>query len=266
MAGIVVADGVGSFYGSNVASLIVTVAIKTYLEADTPLSCVDLMDTFSVSRSALSDHVERRADPLPTGVDLHRAYGTTALCAVDVGDSFKVAYVGNGCLHHLRGNFDQVSQGRLLPSNTANLLNPHCHWYEGRSVLARIISPTTSDADSAPTALQLSQDDLFGDIIVLASDGIYSYDDVQIGRDSQGDVFIEAKRSMVWLYEALSSFLRGDLTEGALQNCLESYLRKLDTNHLVDDDCTVAVLISGRALRYRQSLRAVSAEEFAVTR
>ena len=131
-------------------------------------------------------------------------------------------------------------------------------------MLARIISPTTSDAASTPTILEFSQDEMLGDILVLTSDGIYSFDDVQIGRDSKGDVFVEAKRSMVFLYEALSTFLSGELTENALQSCLESYVGKLDASHLVDDDCTVAVLISERALRYRQSLRRAAAAELAV--
>lgn len=162
-------------------------------------------------------------------------------------------------MRHLRGDFDQVSPARLLPSNTANLLNSHCHWNHRRGMLARIISPTTSDAESTPTVLEISHDELLGDIFVVASDGIYSYDEVQIGKDSQGEIFIEAKRSIVWLYEALSNFLRSNPTEAALESCLNSYLAKLNANKLVDDDCTIAVLVSGRALRYRRSLQTVSA-------
>jgi serine/threonine protein phosphatase PrpC len=266
MTGVVVTDGVGSFYGSRDASVVVSAAIKTHLEADTPKDSVNLKKAFSGARSALSDFIDVRADQLPANVDPRNAYGTTALCAVDAGDSFKLAYVGNGCILHLRGDFDQVSPGRLLPSNSANLLNPHCHWHQGRSMLARIISPTTSDAESTPTVLEISQDDLLGDIFLVASDGIYSFDDVQIGRDSQGEIFIEAKRSIVWLYETLSNFLNGDLTESGLESCLEAYLERLNANKLVDDDCTVAVLISGQALRYRRSLRAMSAEKEAVTK
>ena len=131
-------------------------------------------------------------------------------------------------------------------------------------MLARIISPTTSDAESTPTVLEISQDELLGDIFVVASDGIYSYDDVQIGKDSQGEIFIEAKRSIVWLYDALSNLLRGNLTESALESCLQSYLARLHANQLVDDDCTIAVLVSGRALHYRRSLLGVRAEKEAM--
>ena len=266
MTGVVVADGVGSFYGSRDASVVVSTAIKSHLEADMPISAVNLKQAFAGARSVLSDFIDVRAEQLPANVDPRNAHGTTALCAVDAGDSFKIAYVGNGCILHLRGDFDQVSPGRLLPSNIANLLNPHCHWHQGRGMLARIISPTTSDAESTPTVLEFSPDELLGDILVVASDGIYSYDDVQIGKDSQGEVFIEAKRSIVWLYEALSDFLRGGLTEWALESCLQSYLARLNQNQLVDDDCTVAVLISGRALRYRRSLQSVSAEKEVMAR
>jgi len=131
-------------------------------------------------------------------------------------------------------------------------------------MLARIISPTTSDAESTPTVLEFSPDELLGDILVVASDGIYSYDDVQIGKDSQGEIFIEAKRSIVWLYEALGNFLRGSLTEHALESCIQSYLARLNANQLVDDDCTIAALVSGCALRYRRSLQIVSAEKEAM--
>ncbi len=264
--GIVVADGVGSFYGSDLASLIVTTAIKTYLEGNMNPWDADLKQAFSIAGRVLFDQTRKGAKLLPAGVDLTRAYGTTALCAVDAEDYFKVAYVGNGSIHHLRGNFDQICQGRLLPSNAVNLLNPHCHWEDGRSVLGRIMSPTTGDAESTPTVLQLSKDELLGDILVLATDGIYTYDDVQIGKDPRGEIFIEAKRSMVWLYEALADFLAGELREDNLQRHLEDYLHKLDANHLVEDDCTVAVLISGQALRYRQSLRKAMASGMAVMR
>jgi len=258
LSAVIVADGVGSYFESQVASASVASSIKSYLEPCTMPYLLDLKLAFAFAQKLLRQEVEGRVHSLPANVNLQSAYGTTALCAVDVGDSFKIGYVGNGAVWHLRGDFDQLSVGRLLPSSTVNLLNPHCRWYDGRSMLTRIISPTTNDADSMPTVLHFSKDDLLGDLLVLVSDGVYSYDDVQIGRDSKGKIFIEAKRSVEWLYGALSNFMSGPLTKVALQSCLESYLQKLNEDGLVDDDVTVAVLVSSGAMAYRRHLTTAS--------
>jgi PPM family protein phosphatase len=256
VTGAAIADGVGSFYGSADASALVARTIRAYLEADVPVWTIDLRNAFSVAAKLLRQHGDEQAKTLPPGVSLHNAFGTTALCAVDAGDTFKMAYVGNGSMLHLRGDFDQYGPGRLLPSGTVNLLNPHCQWQDGRSMLARVLSPVSSEADATPTLLQLSKDAELGDILVLTTDGVYSSDEVRSGRDSQGEIFIEAKRSIVLLYALLSRFLQGEPTEAGLKRCLDAYLLQLDAEHLVDDDCTIAVLISAQALLHRKKLNA----------
>jgi hypothetical protein len=58
---------------------------------------------------------------------------------------------------------------------------------------------------------------------------------------------------MQLMYAELATFCRsGDLTARALQQMLDRYLATLCERDLVNDDCTVGIVISDTALRYHE--------------
>jgi hypothetical protein len=107
------------------------------------------------------------------------------------------------------------------------------------------------------TSTQLKDDELFGDIVVVCSDGICSYDQTPIGRDGQGRIWIGSDETLELLFDVLKAFLsREQWTSDALREALSAYLVTLREKNLVTDDCTLGILITDRALAYQEVLRA----------
>ncbi len=100
-----------------------------------------------------------------------------------------------------------------------------------------------------------------GDIILICTDGVYSFDQVQMGRDSDQKVWISAEPSTTLFFEALNSFFSNSPSQAGLNYCIDTYLVNLKAANLVCDDCTVAVLITQKALEYQDQLKAPKAEE-----
>jgi len=110
----------------------------------------------------------------------------------------------------------------------------------------------------SPTVLSLQKDnELFGDIVVVCSDGICSYDHTPIGRDGDGRIWIGSDETLELLFDVLKAFFsREQWTSDALREALSAYLLTLRENNLVTDDCTLGVLITEQALAYQEALRA----------
>jgi hypothetical protein len=99
----------------------------------------------------------------------------------------------------------------------------------------------------------LSKDQLLmGDIIAVVSDGIWSYDQATIGHNDVG-VWIHADSTLPLLYQHLSGFFqRDEFSVPALTRTLESYLDAVKECGLMTDDCTIGVLITGKAIEYQR--------------
>ena len=54
-------------------------------------------------------------EPLPADLNLAEAFGTTLLCALDLPDRLVAAYVGNGAIIHLRGDFPSSRRRSSCP-------------------------------------------------------------------------------------------------------------------------------------------------------
>jgi hypothetical protein len=121
----------------------------------------------------------------------------------------------------------------------------------------KLVSARSGPDVIAPSVLRLSKDDtFFGDIIVAVTDGIYSYDQVAIGRDEQQQLWISGEASVARLFAALGRFFSGEITQETLRACLQTYLAELQDAKLVSDDCTVAVLVTAKAIAYQLQRRA----------
>ncbi len=254
LTGVVVADGLGSHYGADVASARAATALASILCDLGPDSPLDLPGAFARVNAALTAHVEGLPD-LPPDLDWNAAFGTTLLCAVDDGDAFTVAYAGNGAIFHVRGDFNACPATQLLPWSAVNVLSPHALSTRGRSTLYKFLGPGASVSQVMPTVVTISKDaEAFGDIVIVCTDGIASQDQTSIGLDDANQLWIKGDAGVAMLYDHLSRFFAAPRqTDDTLQVELERYLAALLARGLVSDDCTVGVIVSAAAARYQAS-------------
>jgi serine/threonine protein phosphatase PrpC len=257
LTAVIVADGIGSHFAADQGSHVVTESAASTLAELGQDSPVDLEDVFRAAHTRLKKHVVEHAEAIPADVDWANAFGTTLLCAVETRRHLLLGYVGNGALVHIRGNFNSFPESQLLPWSAINYLNPHSFSRNGKNVLYKLLSPRSLAPVASPTVLSLQKDnELFGDIVVACSDGICSYDQTPIGRDSDGRIWIGSDQTLELLFDALKSFFsRGQWTRDALGEALETYLVTLREKNLVTDDCTLGVLITEQTLAYQEALR-----------
>lgn len=255
---IVVADGIGSFYRAEVAAQFATEYLSARLSSMNSTANADyFINAFKDIQQNLSETEEAKTMILPASHPASDVLGTTLLCAKAHDNWLTIAYVGNGAILHLRGEFTSFPANSVLPWNALNYLNPHSIAQEGRNVLVRFLSAKGSPDQSCPTVLQLQQDTVgAGDILILCTDGIHSNDQVRVGHDGEGSIWISGDQALQRLYKALGNFLlEAEPTSERLQYMLNQYLTDLETAQLIGDDCTVAVLVSGQTLKHFQQLR-----------
>ena len=265
LAGVIVADGLGSHFGAEEAARVATATTAAAIESVRELGSLCLASTFADARRAIERTAHDRAHALPSELNLAEAFGTTLLGALDLPDRLVVGYVGNGAVIHLRGDFLDFPPTQLLPWNAVNYLNPHSRMVRGTNVLYKWLGPQTTLAQSTPTVLDIRKDDLLvGDLFVVCSDGIASLDQTPIGLDADRRMWIRADPSLAMLYSHLKEFIaHRALTSDALQICLERYLLDLDAADLIGDDCTIGVIVTTAAVKRFERVRA-TAETIAV--
>jgi serine/threonine protein phosphatase PrpC len=254
IAGVIVADGIGSHFRSELASSAACSALKDALSIRRPAGAPDLEESFGTVSARLRDDFGSLVASLPDGVTPSDAYGTTLLFAGLSSSAMHMGYVGNGAIFHVRGDFADFPPSRILPWTSLNYVNPHTSWVDGSPALHKWVSPSGDAAQAKPTVMAVTRDlELRGDILIVCSDGVYSYDQAPVGLDSSGRPWISGEESMQLMYAELATFCRsGDLTARALQQMLDRYLATLCERDLVNDDCTVGIVISDTALRYHE--------------
>jgi serine/threonine protein phosphatase PrpC len=254
IAALIVADGVGSHYGAEIASAAAVEALREELDRISDPSSIDLRNLFSKAAEALGRKVSAITEQLPPGLNENNAFGTTLICAVETEDSIRVGYVGNGGILRIRGDFTEFPDSCILPWCVVNYLSPHSISLQGKNALDRIVS-----AYAMPVALQTDQldftkDERYGDAVVLCTDGIYSPDQVPVGLDENGSVWMSVEPALLLLLDYLKKFFAAGRHDSArLQESLDQYLADLQRRGLVEDDCTVAVLITDQALNFQHS-------------
>src|SRR5216684_3865592 len=222
LAGVIVADGVGSHYGAEVASEVVAVSLAAQLQALGPGERVDMRRLFAAAHFRLQNQIEEQLETLPPDLDWKNAFGTTAICVAETAGELTFGYVGNGGIFHIRGNFNTFPPSQLLPWNAVNHLNPHSIPVHGKNVMYKLLSPKSTPEESTPSVVTVSKDDTpFGDIVLCCTDGVYSYDQTPIGRDDQKSIWISGEKSMALFYESLARFFEGEPSSGALQATLD---------------------------------------------
>lgn len=249
--GVVVADGIGSFSHAKDAARIVTSSVSYSINQLEDINELNFEIIFSEAKNKLIEFAREKGL-----VTEGKALGTTLIVAVHHPtpnrsyDTIKVAYVGNGAIWHLRGNFNHFNESQLLPWNALNYLNPHSIQEGGKEALYKLISVSDNMNEAIPSVLTFRADNHFGDIIMICTDGIYSYDQIQIGKDSLGRTWISGEKSMSLFYSELNDYFKVGKTD--LENFLHNYLQKLNEMEELDDDATIAVFITDNAIAHQK--------------
>jgi PPM family protein phosphatase len=253
--GLAIADGIGSFKNAKEASEFAVNFIKFAIEELNSLE--DLNFEFLFKRTK-----ERMIEVFCSDTEnTTETYGTTLLVILEYElnnyHQIKFAYVGNGSIWHLRGNFNHFNESQLLPWNSINYLNPHSIQQDGKDALYKLISVSPKFEEAIPTVFNLRSDENFGDIFMVCTDGIYSYDQIQIGKDNIGKTWISGETSMALFYSYLNKYfkIQDAQDSGELTQVLEDYLKRLNETEELDDDATLGVLILPKVFEYQNKVR-----------
>lgn len=247
-----VADGLGSYTHAREAAqyVINRIAELSSFSALKIDSAERLGLLFTKLRLDLRVHVRNLA---AASCSESKSYGTTLLIAVETPSQLIAAYVGNGGIWHLPGNFAESTGPTGLPWSAANYLRPHSFFDEGQERLYNIIDLSERFDDLPPTVITVNKDRRHGDIIVLCTDGIYSADQVVQGFDEKGDLWTSPGAAMVTLCDRFRSCFSPPCDRSSLSAALESYLQDLKTRALLEDDATIGVIVTGEALDYQKN-------------
>lgn len=249
--GVIVSDGIGSHAFSEISSRFCVERAKEKLESLEKLP-IDFKTLFHEIKIELIEYtsIELSDD------DLNKTkLGTTLICAVELQEEYQIAYVGNGSIWQISGNFNHFGKAIALPWNSINLLNPHTFEQKGKSVLYKYIS--IADVSTIPSIIKLSKnEDAFGDIIIITSDGVYTSDEAKIGKDDNGVIWEMGEDTMIELYKTLDLFFSNnpiEVNNADLEFELNKYLTLLRERDIMDDDTTLGIIISPKTIEFQQN-------------
>ncbi len=251
ISGIVLADGLGSFFKAEEASRIVCESINCQIQ-ELKDKNINFESLFQTSEKDLIVAVEQNQQWASQNFDINQAFGTTLICALEFEKEIRTAYLGNGAIIHLRGNYNDFPKSILLPWNALNYLNPHTVSLNGKEAMYKLIS--YQGLQYTPTELTFSKDlDKYGDIVMICTDGVYSSDQLSVGKSSDGKHWISGEESMKLFYKCLDDYFnQSKLTQQHLSNFLANYLEQLKQDNLMEDDCTIGLIITKQALQYQK--------------
>lgn len=261
--GVIVADGIGSSAFAELASKVVSEDVKQSFESMKKEEEIDFVNFFSKAHdSVLACAKTNNPDCEDTS-----AFGTTLLVCAETEFDFKLAYIGNGAIFHLRGNFFKFSDSYILPWNTVvNYLNPHCEPNsKGKSALYKNFSLHTDKRYVVPTTHTISKDKMYGDIFLLVTDGIYSVDeDVSKIAQFNDPTKAEEKRTaylpITPAYKMIIKNLKQafnnykELDSDLIRNVVLNSLIVMKDEEIIDDDATIGIIISDDFLNYHKSI------------
>ena len=248
---IAVADGVGSVAKAEDGSRFVANKAVELLESAVHTSQpLDYFKLFTGIQQELDAMVLRTYGKTADAFG-NNAFATTLIVGVDTPDSFTVAYVGNGCAFHIFTDFIDFPENHPMPWSVTNLLSPHSalNPNSGRDEMYRYFGFRAAPKQYEPTVVTISKDRIKGELFVIATDGLESADHQRIGRRSDG-FWMMLNEKISLLCKELRHCLTEDFNTENLQNMLLSLMQSLKDNSLMDDDVTIGVIVSPRAVAY----------------
>ena len=256
ISGVIIADGIGSHFKSEIAAKFCSIKLKELVEQVQTIEELNFEILYRDVKVSLMEFAKNSDEFDFNTIDKNSSLGTTLICILDCGNTYFIAYSGNGSIWHIDGRFNTFGKNFYLPWNSVNLLNPHTIEQDGKAALYRYVS--ISDRQYLPTILILNKNQYSpGEIILATTDGIFSNDAVPIGKDSNDTIWIKGEETMPILYSQLSDFLSRnpkDAKAEDLEFVLAQYLSELKEKTIMHDDTTIGVIISENTIEYHQSI------------
>lgn len=253
---VLVADGLGSHAYSKLGAQWAIKGATEWINAAPTVTENVLRDAFVAARAEVNANAASFCSREGITVDKNQSFGTTLIVAAETQNTFIVGYVGNGAIWHIRGSFNEFSQSRYLPWNALNYLNPHSvESAEGKEAVYRLISFSDDKSEAIPTIIEIAKDRIYGDILMICTDGIHSSDQLEVGRYKDGSIWTKAEPTMLRFFAALNEFFCSSnaVTDEALHRALEHYTSQLRTDGLLEDDASVGVIVTAAALEYQSN-------------
>lgn len=252
ISGIIVADGLGSHYLAEKGSEICVEELKLLLEKSDSFQ-FNFEELFKKVLSKLRE-ISSKIDEIKNLESKRNVLGTTLICIVEYIDKFVIAYVGNGSIWHIRGNFTHFPPHRYLPWSSMNILNPHTNDEDGKEVLYKLFSLESDDNNVDPTVIEVSKDNrCYGDIFIISSDGLFSNDKAPIAKDKEGGIWISGETKMEILYSKIKSFLFNQ-SKTTLENEIDAFYSEIEEKNLLDDCTSIGIIVTEQALIYNQNI------------
>jgi len=246
---VIVADGIGSLSKAKEGAQEVVTRAEEILRASN-VEDLDLKELFFVIHKDMQEMVLNKEENPEKN-----SYGTTLIIAIEYQDKFKVAYVGNGAILHMRGHItDFKKKVYYLPWACVNYLNPHTRPYKGRETLYKHFAYGAADTHVEPTIIEISKDvNGTGDILAICTDGIYSVDHMEVASDEDDTLWIEGTKTQQLLIHMTHDFLKeGCHHKIGLELALNHYLDNLKSiPNAMTDDCSLGLIITEQALKYQ---------------
>ncbi|MGD1847483.1 MAG: protein phosphatase 2C domain-containing protein, partial [Salibacteraceae bacterium] len=156
------------------------------------------------------------------------SFQSTAMVALETDQHLELGYLGNGGIFHLRGHYGLFLDDYIVPKLFTNYLMPHVGIDSGKLPLYGFIGPDNKH-QTPPTLHRISKDNqVYGDILILCSDSIFTEEDRDLGRDRHNQLWKRWPHSLTLLLEHLNSFFEQDLhTTDQLQSSLNDFLAAL---------------------------------------
>ncbi len=249
--GIVLGDGIGSHYNPELGSKFCVSELVRLLKEITEISDLDFNLLFKKISISLKKEFKNSSEE----IEPSKAYGTTLICILDFEHKFIVAYLGNGSVWHLRGNYPElINKQRYLPWSAINILNPHTIDEGGKEALYKFFALESSDEQIEPSVITIQKDNvLFGDVLIASTDGLYSNDHIPIAKDGEGGLWIGGEKKMELLFKSLKEFsITSQLTNESLTIKLNSYVESIKEQKLLDDDTSFGLIYTTKAVEYKK--------------
>jgi len=228
---IIVCDGVGQFSDSAKAADLI----------------IDELKFWNGERNNLYGFISRAQQLL---VD-EKIEGGSTLIISNLEDkensNLRMAYVGNGGIIHMHGDFgfEPNSIHRF-----SNLMIPHV---DKNGTLIRHISRQSFPSDLQPTFLDISLTAPFGDIVLFFTDGIVSLEDEQIIVDDSGRIWRNQSEAVSFILKKLHEWLQRNCQEISNESLLvfsQEVLEDLKVMGKLEDDASMGIIITEGVLKF----------------
>jgi hypothetical protein len=165
----------------------------------------------------------------------------------EVNSNLRMAYVGNGGIIHMHGDFGFEPNSIYRYSN---LMIPHV---DKNGTLIRHISRQSIPNDLHPTFIDISLTAPFGDIVLFFTDGIVSLEEEQIIVDDSGRIWRNQSESVSFILTKLHEWLQLNCKELSNESLLafnQKVLEDLKTRGKLEDDASMGIIITEDVLKF----------------